>query len=720
MNNTSLKNYQRTYCGNLKVNFYEALDSINDVEYKNYSNFYLSRDAELQDIFETENKDLISGSVYTTLDFSYSYLSFNVDSLSSIDNDDYLMTDVVAYPILNNIDFSENQKFTIDFGENNTCQIYHNYDNRKYYLTVTSGLNIFFVSESPNSTPTTFKYIYSSDDLSLYLIVKISGITYTISKVGNSIKAVELKINQKMGLLSSPVKITKNLYTKSNKNNITNFVKYYSNNDIDKEKIERNLTNNFLLHRTDDVVDIIMLKNQLLQNDVFSSSNNLLSSGEINFFVDGLREYTSIFNDIDQENDEDLTLNYVFYNKYYTIKEGLNTIITPTNMEPFEQININDTKFTNSGSFPFPVPKYADKVYYNESETNKNENGQYFLCTWLSGSPLSEDSGVWVDRYYYPDLISKEAALLGDNSFNITYNNQIEQLIASNVLLEESTIKNNFFDKKSDMVFSPNEKYTYSRISKIITESTPLKICGVENVNYFRSINESGKFTLSFYFQGDDTTWIFKSKRNKIDGGLKIAKIGGMLNFELKLYDNSLVNTTIIKFIAFYKELKKNFVTVSVDTLKGVCYFFLNSDLVGTFHFPEKQFYQKNILFGDFTINDVLLSTTPDYIERFRLSLDYSIPELAFIQPILDGVDEIDTIYLTLPCGMRNSFDNIELLQTVCSNNAFKSNHIDVYIKNTDLEEKEQEEIVKFIDNNKDKFLPINTEINNITFKTYK
>ena len=54
--------------------------------------------------------------------------------------------------------------------------------------------------------------------------------------------------------------------------------------------------------------------NQLLQNDLFSSSNNMLSCIDNTLFVDDMREYSSIFQDIKEETSDELELNYIFYN----------------------------------------------------------------------------------------------------------------------------------------------------------------------------------------------------------------------------------------------------------------------------------------------------------------------------------------------------------------------------------------------------------------------
>jgi hypothetical protein len=195
-------------------------------------------------------------------------------------------------------------------------------------------------------------------------------------------------------------------------------------------------------------------------------------------------------------------------------------------MYPFTNLNINDSRFVDCGAYAFDTPLYADKVYQLNTN-NYSVDGSVYLCTWLSGSTSSK---VWVDRYYYPDVISKQAALLEKGVFDITYDQAIENLIISNAALSANIAKYTIFDKKSDLSFAPNQKYTYHRfnnntIFNTITPETTVE-CGVVQVptNYQSLINASGKMTIAFYFNGDDPEWVIQSLRNNIDAVSKSQK----------------------------------------------------------------------------------------------------------------------------------------------------------------------------------------------------
>jgi hypothetical protein len=435
--------------------------------------------------------------------------------------------------------------------------------------------------------------------------------------------------------------------------------------------------------------------------------------------VDGMRNYTSIFNDIDTEKDETLALNYVFYNKTYQILPGLNKFTAPDNMSPFNRININDTKFVESGAFGYPTPEYADKVYRSDVSVSYDD-GQTYLCTWLSGSPLGTDK-VWVDRYYYPNLIEKASALIGDSTFNITYEDAVEKLVSSNTFIQDSLLSFTLFDKKSDMLFVPSGKYTYERIKAkeqindpvVITPCQSLATTG-NNINYFKQLNDAGKFTVKFYFEGDGNSWKFKSKRNNTDGGLTIEKRGSDLIFAMNLYNSGFIETITFTETVAYKPSQRNFICVSIDSIVGQLYFFLNNQIIGFYSFDKNEFYGKRLVFGDFVLNDVDIFTQNTLL-KIGITSEYTSENLAFITPILDGESTIDQISITLPCGMRNSTDTVEYLQSVCNNQTYKSNFVNVFIKNIELQDSDMDGLRNRITSEIVDRSPLTTEINTLT-----
>ena len=350
--------------------------------------------------------------------------------------------------------------------------------------------------------------------------------------------------------------------------------------------------------------------------------------------------------------------------------------------------------------------------------TNGYTDGQNYLCTWLSGSPLS-DNKVWVDRYYYPDRIEKASALATNSTFNVTYTDLIEQLVSGNELIKQSLSAYQVFDKKSDFIIEPNDVFIYERLNSLpdIISPNEIPVCGIENsnyfeeINYFDNINTDGVFSIFFTFSGDSTNWSFSSRRNNINGGLSIDKNNnndGNVSFLMNLYDPS--NETIISFdaIAGFKKLKINTLAVAIDSINGRGYFNLNGTSIKEFTFDKSQFFGKKILFGDFVGND--------NVQNFKIYTRYVDFDESLILPYINGLQSIDTLVITIPSGQRNSEDEIELLQSVCNNQTFKSNHVDILVKNINLPDNIKNELKKIVTETCKSFSPLTSEVNNIEF----
>jgi hypothetical protein len=270
------------------------------------------------------------------------------------------------------------------------------------------------------------------------------------------------------------------------------------------------------------------------------------------------------------------------------------------------------------------------------------------------------------------------------------------------------------------MLFVPNGKYTYDRLQvkaatidpMVITPCQSLTTTG-NNINYFKQLNDAGKFTVKFYFEGDEQNWEFRSKRNATDGGLSINKQGSDLIFTMNLYNPGFVEIFTFKQTVKYKPFQRNFVCFSIDVITGQLYFFLNTQIVGYYTFDKNQFFSKRLVFGDFILNGMDIFTQT-ILSEIGITAEYTSENLAFITPILDkGV--LDPISITLPCGMRNSTDTVEYLQSVCNNQAYKSNFVNIFIKNVGLEDTDMESLRTRITSEIVDLYPITTEINNLT-----
>ena len=179
-----------------------------------------------------------------------------------------------------------------------------------------------------------------------------------------------------------------------------------------------------------------------------------------------------------------MSLIYTFYDKDVYIENGSTTIFrAPSSIYPFTKLNINDTTFTKNGAFSGPSPQIADKVYIKQDQPSQYKNGRY-LCTWLSaGSP--QDSGVWVDRYYYPDAVTKQQALGDVPKYYASFLDNVDTEVAFSDSSRAAIAALKFFDKKSDGVITPNTVIKYDRIgdgdiNMLVATSNPV-ISGFDN-----------------------------------------------------------------------------------------------------------------------------------------------------------------------------------------------------------------------------------------------
>ena len=718
----SYTQHKKNLEGNLSFNFVNCLSSVVDFKVKHYTNFYLTNLFKSSQIFDDNAPRIKSKKFTTKLKMGDEYWKF-----SDIDRSDYINVDNINESYnYGTITFQTDNPtidnhFEISFQDDNVCNIHHYDDDVKYTLCSNDQNVLFFIKDNlldyilSANTPQTFKYMYGDDNKFLYLYQKNTNGDYYVGKNNGRLALIPLS-SDNISILANKIEIDRHLFYEIDLNHRTNFITYTIDNKIDLSESHSNLSNNYLIHyptnSTEKYADVLILKNQHSHTGYLSQSNNLLSSfSGVNSTEN--RSYTSILDTIPQERSESLVLNYVFYNQDYSISPGSNTFQAPSSMVPFESLNINDTKFVESGSFSFTSPKYADKVYRIDSEQVSNDK-QHLLCTWLSGSPASKNK-VWIDRYYYPDLISKENAILANPHYAKTYDEYIEDMIQNNTSLRENVSKIKFFDKKSDMVFVPNARYRYERIS------TDLSTSIIPRIDTFNEINIAGKLTLSFYFNDDSRNWTLKSNSNSINNGLVIKKTESDITITYNLYDPSTGLTTIFDITSPIKKLEKNFVLVTIDSLTGFYKVFLNGEQLQSSSFKVAQFYRKRLLNGDFLVNG---DTQPDEFELFekvRILNSVDDIEMVYLYPILDGEQRIETINITLPCGLKNSFDDIDNIHSICSNESFKSNEINVIIKNLNISNSNiLENLKNEIEKNIQNCVPVGCKINNIEFDNYK
>ena len=760
-----LDQFKRTYSGGAKFNFITALSGTQSFKNLNFTNLHLTDEYTLDSVTTFTGGNVVPRKIFSGLNFAADapgFLTFNKASISNFrkTNDSY-NTQYYGYPGIT-MSRGEAVNVEIELLDQFYCRVAYLINNFRYYLVVSDDAEIdeqrtvLFVGENKISSENA-KLEYTivkaglditSDFISLFstkedenrdparYILQSNGTTLVAQNITNITDTNAFYFTTRAIKLGGEF----DLIIPSPYN--TSFITYNENGSkINTDKSNFNLPSNYLLHASSNSTkpkfDVLNLKNIANNFDEYVSSNNLLSSSETNpLYVKGLRRYTSIFSDIDSEKNEVLALNYVYNNFNVRIAQGDTYFVTPSSLNPFTQININDTKFVDSGSFSFTQPFLSDRVYQLDDEDGvKNEDATY-LCTWLSGGIGTR--GVWVDRYFYPDLATKEEALSSNQTY-VTYDWLVEELIRGNSSLTSSIKQKHYFDKKSDLLFEPNKRYRYERIDKEELETKrPINFCeGVvlrEMVNnYFTLINDNGGFALGFNIKSNTDEFTIRSRRNEIDGGFNLyKKANGELEFTFNLFDNS-PNPPTVQSTSHTFNLNPyvtNTVFLSFDAIRGACTFYINSEIVFSFDIKAYQMLNKMILFGiieiigaDGSVQNVL---TPDeqesiFINEIYLTTSPLSEEEEITAVFLQNLNEIQDITISLPCGQRNLTDTIKTVNSIGTNLKHRSNVVDINVKNLNIQDSSiTEEVKTMLLNNITSSLPETTTINDVNFTNYK
>jgi hypothetical protein len=775
-----LNQFYRTYPGGFKFNFITALSGTQSFKNLNFTNFYLSNEYTLDNVTTFTGAKVRTEKIFSKLNFAADgpgYLKFNLADVDNWKGPEGAIADTwnaayYGYPsIVPNL--AEADNIEIELIDAFTCRVAYLINNYRYYLVVSEEnidpasadkKKVLFVGENKIQLPgATLEYSIiksgidtTSDFICLFSEKLINGLPpvidttsakYIIESDGQTLVAKRISIDERVDAFWLPGRAIRlggevDLTIPSPYN--TSFITYNkTGNKVDTDKSDFNLPSNYLLHSSSNSTnlkfDLLNLKNIANNYDEYVSSNNLLSSSDTNpLYVEGLRKYTSIFSDIDSEKNEVLSLNYVYNNFNVKIKPGGTLFQTPSSLNPFTQININDTKFVDSGAFCFTQPYLSDRVYRLDGEDGVKDLDTTYLCTWLSGG-LGE-RGVWVDRYFYPDLTSKEEALSTNGSYNITYDLLVEELIQNNSALKTSVEKKCLFDKKSDLVFEPNTRYRYERLDRDELERRkPANFCeGAELTdrvnNYFRLINDNGGFGLGFNIKSNSSAFTIRSKTNDVNGGFQFVKQSdGNLNFTFNIFDNSTDPPVLVSFnkIIRLNQFVDNTVFLSFDGIRGQCTLYINSEVIFTFNVKAYQMLNKMILFGVIEIvsstgvAERLLSPYGNdasiYIGDIYLTLLPLSEEEEIVAVFTQNLNEIQDITISLPCGQRNLTDTIATVNSIGTNLKHRSNVVDINVKNLNIEDSSiTEQVRTLLLNNITSSLPETATINDVNFINYK
>lgn len=567
---------------------YEAFKDINDIKTNNYSNLFLINKQRNSDWLEPQirQKDQMNG-LATTISWYSAKVRQGVQQGSWLYfSKNYQMFDINVSQVDAILTYGKPDKnysnyiFYLEFIDQNVCRISHTFGDLIFYLTVQEDKTIKFVKNPQNDKQ---KFIYVLDGQMIKLYKRVEHNIYDqrgdISSSYNKLyllginrdenKDAVLRLWEQTELDSADVVIyvTNNLlefdfYVNSSWVSYDRS-KYISS--IDAKRSAYNLTTQALIHHQynkQDGFNFIPLKNNQTYKGNTLRGNNMTYSDQYYPDVD-YRTYTAINSGFNQEKGTDnITLTFNFTDQQYSIQEGQDIVITipqksleTTNglepLWPYKYININDTKFIKNGAFGSDVPFFADKVkklqghktLIKDSEGNKlSPNNGTYLCSWLY-KKNPQFSPIWLDRYYYPDIISKSEALAGLSHYEQSFENIIDKAYIADLkelpenateeqkeewLKKKQTIdnikgkihRNTYFDKVSDLVIEPANSYIYHRLSQEMIDQVNEKLqphrisTGYNRAKKLTNIDQLYWFDNQNYFKLNYKDW---NKTNSIN-----------------------------------------------------------------------------------------------------------------------------------------------------------------------------------------------------------
>jgi hypothetical protein len=520
----------------------------------NYNSLILTSPTHNNNIFELQSIDYPHQTILTaTIKSNNVYLAFLLGTLQEEFVEECTQSAVFDIEILNEI----------------TIRISHLNVDTRYYLHY-NGTNFYF-NNTIDTKFTNFRYVRDGDRLFLFYRSNTSALNTTPTSSPISYNAATNRLVSDTNLSWKDCAFTINTLAQDIRHNLD--VTWASYDTVEKNRLEVDpaksisfLDNNNLFYTNYTYVTgntifanyFTLKNNHSHKNNSYRADNLVKTNARIPNV--SMRNYVSMHTGVHQELGADsITLAYEYYNADYKFAADKYTIFrTPPSMYPFEQLNVNDALFVKNGAIAGDTPYTADRIFFRDERPGKSD-GQ-FLCTWLSGAP--GEPGVWVDRYYIPERTTFAAALTTRS--NITYTDPTQAYVSSPLppsgyydapyyfsSVEEEfehtpqTLKDvlygeDFFDKKSDLIFLPDTEYIYYRIGKnyvdaivnsltasLIKDGVDIQTSRGVSISYdvatddieyvldgdsyalieeFKDVNSTNEFTISFWMDADDWT----------------------------------------------------------------------------------------------------------------------------------------------------------------------------------------------------------------------
>lgn len=476
---------------------YNALSSVKDCKTNNYSNLFLTNKGLTSDWLEAKQKPVSEnlGLVTTLSFFSLDYTDEEVPGEWLYFDKNYEFWDVYVKTAPYKLTHGRpstgiyNYIFYINFLDDSRCEISHNFGDLIFYLSVSKENKIgFFIDEEAQDR--VFNYKLFGNQLMLFKVLE--GVTYSLSVTSQEGGGYSLILSSDLSSTDSNVLFVEKQefdFEAYTNNSYIGYDRTTNISSISHKNSAFYLNSQSLLHHQyndENGINFVPLKSNANYVGTYGRGCNLTLSSPEYPDVD-FRTYDTINSGINEEDGNDnIILNYSFTDQVVEMKAGADVeFYIPTVEEnngapplyPYEKLNISDTKFIKNGALSSTTPFFADKFYRlqgNETivkDAKGNSmlpNNGVYLCSWLfSGDDIN--GPVWLDRYYYPDVISREAALKGGH-FTPSFENIFDKNYRETANIELAK-QNTYFDKISDLVIEPGNKYKFSRLSYDLVES---------------------------------------------------------------------------------------------------------------------------------------------------------------------------------------------------------------------------------------------------------
>jgi hypothetical protein len=469
-----------TYEQGFAFNEIQALTYAYNGSINNYTSHYLTNKKLLTDIFSFGTKQTKKYTITTPFIFNSLNTSLETKYLY-VEKDSGLSATNIArrYTVkpLSSTDFDNSIYVELEFIDDKFLRVKHNNGKYDFFLNTTVNRELVFygytssIEEVTTEGSDMFRYIIDSDGY-MQLFKNTEGVLNIVALSGTKLALSPILSGRIVKSSENLIKINYTYNEPILKNN-TSWISYNVNKinelSIDEQRSDYDRQNQYLLHTSyNNSTENLNINYLTLNND--RSEKGHIKRGSNMFYGSPsvpdaqFREYTTVYTGQNQEKGNDnISLNYVFYDKDIIARSGTDTYFTaPSSIYPFDKLNINDTRFALNGSLGGPSPRVSDKIYLNRKYTSQYNNGRY-LCTWLSASK-PQDVGVWVDRYYYPDRITKEAALGNNPIYNPSFYDNVDD---SDIVNKYNIERGAFFDKKSDLAIEPDVKLRYERLGEV-------------------------------------------------------------------------------------------------------------------------------------------------------------------------------------------------------------------------------------------------------------